>query len=83
MTKREKLMVKAMNNSKGLAFQDFQQLLRSANWTFDHQRGSHQIWYSPSGHRLSIQEGRSGKSKGYQVEQFMTQFESEEQNGDN
>jgi hypothetical protein len=43
---------------------------------------SHQIWYSPTGHRLSIQEGRDGKAKGYQVEQFITQFESENENGD-
>jgi len=80
MTKRDKLIDKALNNPKGLSFQDFQQLLRGANWTFDHQRGSHQIWYSPIGHRLSIQEGRDGKVKGYQVEQFITQFRSE--NGD-
>jgi len=78
MTKRAKLIAKALNNPKGLSFQDFQQLLRSANWTFDHQRGSHQIWYSPSGHRLSIQEGRNGKAKGYQVEQFITVFEIED-----
>ena len=63
MTKREKLIAKALNNPKGLSFQDFQQLLRDANWTFDHQRGSHQIWYSPSGHRLSIQDGRDGDRK--------------------
>lgn len=78
MTKRDKLIDKALNNPRGLSFRDFQQLLRGANWTFDHQRGSHQIWYSPiGGHRLSIQEGRDGKAKGYQVEQFITQFRSE------
>lgn len=82
VTKREKLIAKALNNPKGLSFQDFQQLLRGASWTFDHQRGSHQIWYSPTGHRLSIQEAHDGKAKGYQVEQFITQFESENENGD-
>ncbi|MFI4938937.1 MAG: type II toxin-antitoxin system HicA family toxin [Burkholderiales bacterium] len=82
MTKCEKRIAKALNNPKGLSFQDFQQLLRGASWTFDHQRGSHQIWYSPTGHRLSIQEGRDGNAKGYQVEQFITQFESEDENGD-
>jgi len=80
MTKREKLIAKAFNNQKGLSFQDFQQLLRVARWTFDHQRGSHQIWYSPTGHRLSIQEGREGKAKFYQVEQFITQYEVENGN---
>lgn len=77
MTKRDKLIAKALNNPKGLSFEDFQQLLRSASWAFDHQRGSHQIWYSPTGHRLSLQEGRDGKAKGYQVEQFLTQFGNE------
>ena len=82
MTKRDKLIAKVLNNPKGVSFQDFQQLLRSASWTFDHQRGSHQIWYSPTGHRLSIQEGRDGKAKFYQVEQFITQNESEEDGND-
>ena len=81
MAKRDKLIAKALNSPKGLSFKDLQQLLRSASWTFDHQRGSHQIWYSPTGYRLSIQEGRDGKAKGYQVEQFIAQLERE--NGEN
>lgn len=81
MTKREKRIAKALNNPRGLSFEEFQQLLRGASWIFDHQRGSHQIWYSPTGHRLSIQESRDGKAKGYQVEQFITQFESENEDG--
>ena len=81
MTNREKLIAKARNNPKGLSFKDFQQLLCNADWVFDRQRGSHQIWYSPTGHRISIQEGRDGKAKGYQVEQFISQFDEEEKNG--
>ena len=77
MTQREKLLVRARNNPRGLSFADLQSLLRHAGWTFDHQTGSHQIWYSPSGFRLSIQESRDGKAKGYQVEQFLTQYEVE------
>lgn len=42
-----------------------------------HLTGSHRIWYSPTGYRLPIQEGRSGKAKGYQVEQFLGQYEVE------
>ncbi|HWQ94723.1 MAG TPA: type II toxin-antitoxin system HicA family toxin [Gammaproteobacteria bacterium] len=80
MAKRDKLIAKALNSPKGLSFKDLQQLLRGASWTFDHQRGSHQIWYSPTGYRLSIQEARDGKAKGYQVEQFITQLESENGN---
>jgi hypothetical protein len=66
---------------KGLSFGKFQTLLRQAGWTFDHQKGSHQIWYSPTGYRLPLQEGRSGKAKGYQVEQFLEQYEVENEKG--
>ena len=77
MTKREKLLIKATNNPKGLSFSDFITLLAQAGWILDHQVGSHQIWYSPKGHRLSIQESKNGKAKGYQVEQFILQYEVE------
>jgi predicted RNA binding protein YcfA (HicA-like mRNA interferase family) len=77
MTRREKLLARAMSNSRGLSFGEFQTLLRQAGWTFDHQKGSHRIWCSPTGYRLSTQEGRSGKAKGYQVEQFLKQYEVE------
>ena len=76
MTKREKLLNKARDNPRGLAFDDFCTLLSQSDWTFDHQTGSHHIWYSPSGFRLSIQD-RNGQAKGYQVEQFLAQYEVE------
>jgi predicted RNA binding protein YcfA (HicA-like mRNA interferase family) len=77
MTKKEKLLARAMSNPKGLSLGEFQTLLRQTGWTLDHQKGSHRIWYSPTGYRLSVQEGRSGKAKGYQVEQFLRQYEVE------
>jgi hypothetical protein len=77
MTKREKLLSKAQNNPKGLSFADFQTLLTQTGWQFDRQAGSHQIWYSPNGYRISIQNGNSGQAKGYQVEQFLAQYEVE------
>jgi predicted RNA binding protein YcfA (HicA-like mRNA interferase family) len=81
MNRRDKLLERALNNPKGLSFEDFQHLLRVSEWEFAHQRGSHQIWYSPCGYRLVIQEARGGKAKGYQVEQFLTQFKMENSNG--
>ncbi len=77
MTRREKLFARAMNNPRDLSFEEFQILLSRAGWTLDHQKGGHQIWYSPKRYRLPIQEGRSGKAKGYQVEQFLGQYEVE------
>ena len=81
MTKREKLLARAMNNPKGLSFTEFQTLLHQTGWTCDHQKGSHQIWYSPKRHRLPIQEAGNGKAKGYQVEQFLMHCE-ETDNGE-
>ena len=81
MTKRDKLLARAQNNPKDLSFVEFQTLMRHAGWTLDHQKGSHQIWYSPTGHRLSVQEAKSGKAKGYQVEQFLMQYEVENVQG--
>ncbi len=77
MTRRDKLLARARNNPRGLSFADLEALLRHAGWSFDHQTGSHQIWYSPAGYRLSIQETRDGKAKGYQVEQFLAQYEAD------
>jgi len=77
MTRREKLITKAENNPKGLSLSEFQTLLSQSGWVLDHQTGGHQIWYSPRRYRLSVQEGRSGKAKGYQVEQFLARYKLE------
>lgn len=75
MTKREKLLAKARNHAPGLSFAGFETLLRQCGWVFDHQTGSHRIWHSASRARLTIQEGRDGKAKSYQVEQFLKHVE--------
>lgn len=66
MSKQEKLLKHARNNPQGLSFDDFKTLLSRSQWVEDHQTGSHSIWYSPIGFRLSIQN-RNGMAKGYQV----------------
>ena len=43
MSKKEKLLLKARNNPKGLTFDEFCRLLRDGGWVQDHQTGSHQI----------------------------------------
>lgn len=50
--------------------------MKHQGWILDHQRGSHQIWYSPKSFRLSVQD-RNGRAKGYQVKQFLTKLEEE------
>ena len=70
MSKKEKLLEKVRRNPGGLHFADFITLMRQMDWTLDHQTGSHQIWYSPRGIRISVQE-RQGRAKRYQVKQFL------------
>lgn len=74
---KEKLLIKAKRNPNGLRFGDLETVLRQCGWTFDHQTGSHRFWYSPRKHRISLQEARDGKAKGYQVRQFLEQYEKE------
>lgn len=76
MSKREKLLQQAVNNPAGLSFDDFCTLMKHQGWSLDHQRGSHQIWYSPGLYRLSVQN-RDGKAKSYQVKQFLTRLNEE------
>jgi predicted RNA binding protein YcfA (HicA-like mRNA interferase family) len=80
MSKREKLLTKARNNPNGLHLEEFESLLRLCGWIFDHQKGSHRIWYSPFGKRLPIQP-KGGMAKGYQVKQFLACYDQEESNG--
>lgn len=77
MSRKDKLLGRAKQNSNRLRFDDFETLLRLCGWTFDRQTGSHRIWYSPKRYRLSIQEARDGKAKGYQVRQFLEQYNRE------
>ena len=55
MSKTDKLLSKARNNPQGLHFDEFETLMSLCGWTFDHQNGSHRIWYSLKGQRLSVQ----------------------------
>lgn len=50
--------------------------MKQNGWILDHQKGSHQIWYSPKSYRISVQN-RNGKAKEYQVKQFLTRLREE------
>ena len=47
MRRKDRLLAKARNNPNSLRFREFETLLAQCGWTFDHQSGSHRIWYSP------------------------------------
>ena len=71
-----KLLEKAVGNSNGLRFEEFETLLRQCGWIFDRQRGPHRTWYSPEGLRLSVQ-AKGGRARGYQVRQFLRHYGEE------
>ena len=77
MSQHKKLLNKAQRNPEGLSFAEFQTLMTRQGWVKDHQRGSHQIWYSLEGERLSIQN-RNGMAKAYQVRQFLEYIKGQE-----
>lgn len=72
----KKLLDKAVENSNGLRFDEFETLLRQCGWIFDRRRGSHRTWYSPAGLRLSVQ-ARGDRARGYQVRQFLRHYGEE------
>ncbi|MCY4569382.1 MAG: type II toxin-antitoxin system HicA family toxin [Candidatus Poribacteria bacterium] len=74
MSRKDKLLTKAKNKSNNLPFREFETLLSQCGWTFDHQKGSHRIWYSPRRYRLSIQS-KGGQANRYQVKQFLSQYD--------
>jgi len=45
-------------------------------WILKRQEGSHRIYISPQGYRLSVQP-RGAKAKGYQVRQLLKQYDME------
>jgi len=67
-----------MRNAGSLKFSEFQTLMSQCGWMLDHQTGSHQIWYSPKNYRISVQN-KKGTAKRYQVTQFLSQYQLEEQ----
>lgn len=74
MGQHEKLIAKARRNPNGISMSEFETLMSQCGWVKDRQRGSHQIWYSLRGERLSVQT-RKGMAKGYQVKQFLSFME--------
>jgi len=80
MGKKEKLLLKARNNPGGLRFDQFETLMDQCDWTFDHQSGSHRIWYSPKGTRLPVQP-KGAYAKEYQAKQFLFIYDLEQNDG--
>ncbi len=73
MKRKDRLLAKARNAPNSLNFREFEILLSQCGWIFDHQTGSHRIWYSPRRYRLPIQP-KGTQAKQYQVKEFLSQY---------
>ena len=69
-------MEKARINPGGLQFKEFRTLLSGTGWIHDRTSGSHEIWKSLRGVRLSVQ-AKGKMAKGYQVSQFLKVYDDE------
>ncbi|HEY2406962.1 MAG TPA: hypothetical protein VGI10_13220 [Polyangiaceae bacterium] len=75
MSKAEKLLEALRNNPRDVRFSD---ALKVATSYFGKPRidGSHHVFVVPGGLRVNLQDGKSGKAKGYQVEQLLLAIDS-------
>ena len=71
MTKREKLIQKAIRNPKGLKFSELLTLARALGYEIREGKGSHTKLVKPGLARPVIVQPLKGMAKGYQVEQLL------------
>ena len=72
MARRRKLLLKAMNNPRGLRFQEFTALIEAFGFEFDRQRGSHRYYVRVDVREvINVQPRSDGKAKVAQVVEFL------------
>ncbi len=78
MSKAKKLLASALNNPKDVRFSDFVRLLSALGFTQDGGEGSHKVYVhaNPSVPFMTVQEGKNGKAKPYQVDQLIERIET-------
>jgi predicted RNA binding protein YcfA (HicA-like mRNA interferase family) len=77
MAKKQKLFQKLLNNPKNIGFSEFVNLLEAFGFELKRVSGSHHIFKHPSAQELlSIQPGKDGQAKPYQINQFLKLVEA-------
>ena len=72
MASKRKLFLKALNNPRGLRFEEFTALVEAFGFAFKRQEGSHRMYFRDGVPELvNIQPTKVGKAKDYQVERFL------------
>ena len=76
MASKRKLLLKALNNPRGLRFEEFIALIEAFGFVFRRQRGSHRIYSRADvGERVNVQPRSDGKAKAEQVREFLQMVE--------
>ncbi len=76
MSRRVKLFGKALNNPKGLSFDELCRLAEYAGFSFARQKGSHKTYKNPEipdrlDQQITICSGKHGEAKRYQVDDLL------------
>ena len=72
MASKRKLLLKALNNPRGLRFAEFTALIEAFGFELDRQRGSHRIYAQPDVREfVNVQPADDGKAKPAQVKEFL------------
>lgn len=72
MAQKRKLLLKAMNNPRGLRFGEFTALIEAFGFGFDRQRGSHRFYVREDVRGVvNVQPRSDGKAKAAQVTDFL------------
>jgi predicted RNA binding protein YcfA (HicA-like mRNA interferase family) len=75
MARLEKFLRKAREQPNNLQFNEFQALLLSLGFEFDHQKGSHLVYVHPKLRRPVVIQSRGGKAVAYQVRDILNLVE--------
>lgn len=76
MSRCEKLVAKARKSPKNITFSELRSLAECIGFQFARSKGSHFIYKLPGAQRvISIQEGKNGKAKPYQVKQLLREID--------
>lgn len=70
MTKKNKLIDKAMTNPKSLRYSEMEALLTFFGWEKKRSSGSHTTWDKPGFDIITI-TNKNGMAPGYQVKQLL------------
>jgi predicted RNA binding protein YcfA (HicA-like mRNA interferase family) len=76
MTRCDKLLQKARNNSADLPFSELERLAECYGLQANRQTGSHRIYKVPGGRPLVLQPDKGGRAKAYQVVQLLKVIEA-------